>query len=311
MGSRIQYNQSMSNFPHLSGVFAAALTPLTQEFAPDLEAIPLLLAFLAKRGCHGALLLGTTGEGPSYSPEERKAILEAAVLVRQVHPGFKLLAGTGTPSLDETIKLTRAAFDLGIDAVVVLPPYYFKKVPDEGLFNWFSQVIQKGLPSDGQILAYHIPAVSGVPVSLDLLEQLECAYPDRFVGLKDSSGDPQHALDLGNRFGKRMIVLNGNDRLFSLALQSGAAGCITAMANLFSPDLRRVWDAHQNGSPDELTQQRLSAARQVMDRFPPAPPLLKSLLAAQGHFPLWAVRPPLIPASAENVEIAVEELSRI
>jgi 4-hydroxy-tetrahydrodipicolinate synthase len=92
--------------------------------------VPRLLDFLARRGCHGALLLGTTGEGPSFAPEERIAIFRAALEVQQTQPAFRLLAGTGTPSLEETIILTRAAFDLGMDGVVVLPPYYFRKITD-------------------------------------------------------------------------------------------------------------------------------------------------------------------------------------
>jgi 4-hydroxy-tetrahydrodipicolinate synthase len=106
----------------LSGVYAAAVTPLKPDFSPDADAIPHLLGFLAGRGCHGALMLGTTGEGPSFSPAERDGIWRAAMRVRQEHPDFRLLAGTGTPSLTETIDLTRLAFELGFDGVVTLPP---------------------------------------------------------------------------------------------------------------------------------------------------------------------------------------------
>ena len=99
----------------LAGVFAAAVTPMKTDFSPDLDAIPPLLDFLANRGCNGVLLLGTTGEGPSFSPEERAEICRSALQIRQDHPCCKLLAGTGTPSLTETISLTRTAFDLGFD----------------------------------------------------------------------------------------------------------------------------------------------------------------------------------------------------
>src|SRR5512143_3179954 len=100
----------------LAGVYAAAVTPLKADFSPDVDAIPPFLSFLAGRGCHGALILGTTGEGPSFSPAERETIWRAAVKVRQQHPEFRLLAGTGTPSLTETIDLTRMAFDIVFDA---------------------------------------------------------------------------------------------------------------------------------------------------------------------------------------------------
>lgn len=291
----------------LTGVFAAALTPLEPDFSPALDDIPQLLAFLAQRGCHGALLLGTTGEGPSFAPRERAEILQAAKRVREEHPDFRLLAGTGTPSLQETIELTRSAFDLGFDGVVVLPPYYYRNATQEGLFAWFSQVLLHAVPDGGALLAYHIPAVSGVNLSLDLLARLRDSYPDRFAGLKDSSADPEHARSLGERFGKDLAVLNGNDPLFSLALQNQAAGCITALANLYSPELRLIWEAHQVNEAAPDAQARLLAARATLDRYPPAPPLLKSVLARTTGFRRWAVRPPLLPLPVDLEEQAVAE----
>src|SRR5688572_29579947 len=118
----------------LAGVHAAAVTPLTHDGTPDLDGLVDLLRHLAGRGCHGALILGTTGEGPSFATHERLEICRAALHVRETHPTFHLLAGTGTPSLEETVFLTRSAFDLGFDAAVVLPPYFFRSVPDAGLF---------------------------------------------------------------------------------------------------------------------------------------------------------------------------------
>ena len=146
----------MSSNHVLSGVYAAAVTPLKPDGTLDSEALPKYLGFLAKRGCHGVLLLGTTGEGPSFSAAERLDLLRAAMRARQQHPGLRILAGTGTPSLEETASLTRAAFDLGVDGVVVLPPYYFKKVSDDGLFDWYRQVIVRAVPAGGYLLAYHI-----------------------------------------------------------------------------------------------------------------------------------------------------------
>jgi 4-hydroxy-tetrahydrodipicolinate synthase len=288
------------SLPALHGVFAAAVTPLTTDLQPDLDALPRLLDFLAGRGCHGALLLGTTGEGTSFAPDERRAIFSAGLQVRQSHPDFRLLAGTGTPSLEETVQLTRTAFDMGFNGVVVLPPYYYKKITDDGLFQWYSQVILRAVPSGGALFGYHFPGVSGGGLSLDLLSRLKDAYPEQFAGIKDSSGDPEHAAQLGLRFRQDFLVLTGSDRLFSHALQHGAGGCITALANLFSPDLRQVWDAYWAGQPDPAAQARLDAGRAITDRFPPAPPLLKALLARRHAFPRWAVRPPLLPLSPET-----------
>jgi len=293
---------------NLAGVYAAALTPLNADFSPDLEAIPPLLAFYAQRGCHGALLLGTTGEGPSFAPEERTAIYRAALRVRQEFPDFRLMAGTGTPSLEETTSLTRAAFDLGFDAVVVLPPYYFRKATDEGLLAWFNKIMENAIPSEGALLGYHIPGVSGVPLSLDLLSRLKDAHPQRFSGIKDSSGDPQHAEQLAARFGNELTVLTGNDRLLSFAMQNQAAGCITAMANLFSPSLRIVWDAHQRGDDDLNTQAQLDAWRTVLESYQPYATSLKKLMHRMHGFPEWPVRPPLLPLPNGLAEKALEEL---
>lgn len=289
----------MSEFHHLAGVYAAAVTPLKPDFSPDPAVLPTLLEFLAQRGCHGVVLFGTTGEGPSFAPSERLEMFRAALEIRQAHPSFRLLLGTGTPSLEETVDLTRAAFDLGADGVVVLPPYYFRKVSDEGLLAWFGQVIQRAVPSGGALFGYHIPPITGVALSLELLAHLKDAFPDRFAGIKDSSADAEHARNLGERFGADLLILNGTDRLFSLALQAGASGCITALGNLFSPDLRQVWDAHLRGETDEAAQARLNAARAVSESYPPAPPLLKMLLARWHGLPRWTVRPPLLPMSGE------------
>jgi len=296
------------NFQHLGGVYAAALTPLQENFSPDLEAISEYLTFLAQRGCHGALILGTTGEGPSFAAHERIAIFRAALAVRDQFPNFKLLAGTGTPSLEESAALTQGAFDLGYDGVVTLPPYYFRNASEEGLFAWFSEIIRRAVPDGGAFLGYHFPNASGVPLSINLISRLKDTFPRQFAGLKDSSGDPAHARRLGKLFGDDLLILTGNDRLFSTALDSGFSGCITAMANLRSPDLRAVWDAHKNSEDKTIPQERLNAARSVMDQYAPFASSIKALLPRFHDFSRWALRPPLMPLSNELTEKFVNEL---
>jgi len=291
----------------LGGVYAAALTPLKADFSPDLDAIPPLLAFYAQRGCHGTLLMGTTGEGPSFAPEERTAIFRAALRVREEYPNFRLMAGTGTPSLEESVSLTRNAFDLGFDAVVVLPPYYFRKASNEGLFAWFTKIFESAVPTDGALFGYHIPQVAGVGLSFELLAKLKDSFPRRFYGIKDSTGDPNHAEQLGSRFGNDLTVLTGNDRLLSFAMENKAAGCITAMANLFSPSLRKVWEAYQNGEEDHETQTQLDAWRSVLDNYSPYARVLKKLMHRMHNFPEWPLRPPLLPLSDEVAQKAFDE----
>jgi 4-hydroxy-tetrahydrodipicolinate synthase len=292
----------------LAGVYAAAVTPLRANFSPDLEAIPPLLDFLAKRGCHGALMLGTTGEGPSFSPDERLGIFRAALEVRTVHSGFRLLAGTGTPSLTETVALTRTAFDLGYDGVVVLPPYYFKKVTEAGLFAYFSELIRRALPGDGQLFIYHIPSLTGVELSLSWLQRFKESFPRQFVGLKDSSHLADFARKLGDSFGEDLAVFTGTDSFLHLALESHAAGCITAPANLISPSLRHVWDTFLAGEDATRLQEHVIAIRHILEKYPPFPPILKALLARQHELPLWPVRPPLVPVGMEITEQAAAEM---
>jgi 4-hydroxy-tetrahydrodipicolinate synthase len=293
----------------LSGVYAAAVTPLRPDSSPDLDAIAPFLAFLAGRGCHGALLLGTTGEGPSFSPTEREAIWRAAVQVRQAHPAFRLLAGTGTPSLTETIELTRLAFDLGFDSVVTLPPYYFRKATDDGLLQWFRQLIHRAVPSDGSLLGYHFPGVAGLGFSLDLLGSLKDEFPTQFEGIKDSSHDRDFAAALGARFGTDLTVLNGTDSDLTFALEHEAAGCITAPANLISPSLRQIFDVFRDGNSTSEIQSRVTSARHALEAFSPFPASLKALLHRLFGLPRWAVRPPLVEISEADEDRAVMMLS--
>jgi 4-hydroxy-tetrahydrodipicolinate synthase len=291
----------------IQGVFAAIVTPIKSDFSPDMDGLPDLVEFLANRGCHGLLVLGTTGEGPSFSIEERLLVYESASLARQYFPDLLLLAGTGTPSLEDTIHLTKSVFNLGFDGVVVLPPYYFRKATDDGLFAWYSQVIQKSVPLDGALFGYHIPPISGVGLSLELLSRLKDTFPDQFKGIKDSSADVDWAHALGSRFGDDLVVLTGNDRLFSEALNSHASGCITAMANILSPLHRLVWDSFQTGSVDNISQEKLNQARAVLDRHPPMPTILKLLLSQIYGFPSWKVKPPLMQFDSMLEEIVHAE----
>jgi 4-hydroxy-tetrahydrodipicolinate synthase len=292
----------------LAGVYAAAVTPLREpDSSFDLDSLPVLLKFLASRGCHGVVLFGTTGEGPSFSPTEREVFLRAACEVRELMPGFRLLAGTGTPSLSETIDLTKLAFDLGFDGALVVPPYYFRKATDEGLFRWFCEVIQKAVPSDGYLLGYHFPHVAGIGFSIALLARLKEAFPTQFAGIKDSSHDSDLARELGERFGSDLVVLSGTDSYMQLAMQNKAAGCITAPANLISPDLREIWDLMNEGRDSTEVQSRVKKQRDILEKYPPFPPTLKALLHRLHGLPRWSVRPPLESISDEMEERAVQE----
>jgi 4-hydroxy-tetrahydrodipicolinate synthase len=294
----------------LAGVYAAAVTPLRDE-SLDLDAVPRLMTFLASRGCHGSVLFGTTGEGPSFSPTERERLMRAACEARKSMPGFRLIAGTGTPSLSETIDLTKLAFDLGYEGVLVVPPYYFRTATDNGLFAWFSELIKKAVPAAGYLLGYHFPKVAGIGFSMELLARLKEAFPTQFAGIKDSSHDADLARNLGEKFGSDLVVLTGTDSYLELAMQNKAAGCITAPANVLSPDLRDLWDSINNGKDSSEARARVKRQRDILDKYPPFPPTLKALLHRLHGFPRWSVRAPLESISQELEEQVVQEFEAL
>jgi len=297
----------------LAGVYAAAVTPLRETHGStlDLESVPVLLSFLASRGCHGAVLFGTTGEGPSFSPSEREALMRTASAHRHQLPGFRLIAGIGTPSLSETIDLTKLAFDLGYDAALALPPYYFRKATDDGLFNWFSELVKKAVPSDKYLLGYHFPNVAGIGFSIELLARLKAAFPTQFAGIKDSSHDADLARYLGEKFGYDLVVLTGTDSYVQLAMQNKAAGCITAPANIISPDLRAVWDLIREGKDASGAQAHVTELREILDKYPPFPPTLKAMLHRLHGLPRWHVKPPLEDMTDLMAEQLANELAQI
>lgn len=297
----------------LRGVFAAAVTPLDTQHKPDPAELPTLLNHLARRGCQGALLFGTTGEGPSFSIAERVGYIREAVRYRHsALPDFKILVGTGFPSLDDTITMTRQAFDLGADAVLTLPPYYFKGVSAEGLAAFFETVARAAVPEHGLMLAYHIPQVAGVGVPDDSIARLRERGIKQIVGMKDSQDDLDHTLTTTRAF-PGFAVFAGSDSILTEALAGGAAGCITALANVTSPLNRAVWDAHQRGQAAPDAQAKLTQARQIVKSLN-GPAAMKAALAELFGFPHWAVRPPLeslTPTQAHKLAAELADIVRV
>ncbi len=304
---------STSPLPALHGVFAAAVTPLTAEAQPDLAAVPRLLEFLDSRGCHGALLLGTTGEGPAFSVSERLALVCEALRWRaSAQPRFKVLAGTGCASLADTIALTRGVFDLGVDGVVTLPAFYYKGVSPEGIAAYFEQVVTQAVPEDGRLLVYHIPQVSGVGIPAEALSRLRERFPRQVWGMKDSQDDWPHTHGLLKQF-SGFGIFTGSDTLMTATLAAGGVGSITALANVLSPLNRAVWDAWQQGGAAHAAreaQARLNRARQSVKGLS-GPSAMKAALAGLFGFPDWGVRPPLERLSPPQREALCASLSEL
>jgi 4-hydroxy-tetrahydrodipicolinate synthase len=284
---------------HPRGVFCASLTPLDAELAPDHARFVAHSRYLLNEGCDGIALLGTTGEANSFSVGERTALLEAAV--RNGIAPSRLLPGTGVAALSDTIALTRHALSVGVDTVVMLPPFYYKGVSDDGVYASYSEVVQRIGDARLRIVLYHIPQMSMQPISHALIERLRAAYPPIFVGIKDSSGDFANMTAMVERF-PGFSVLTGADPLLLPLLRKGGAGCITATSNLVARDLAYVYRHFRDRDDDAAlaaAQARVVKARELVSRFPQMPSLKAIVSERTGHAGWQRFRPPLesLPAS--------------
>ncbi len=281
----------------ITGVYSAAATPLNADGSPDLGLFTEHCQRLLSEGCHGVALLGTTGEANSFSSSERKAILEAAL--KAGIPADKLLPGTGVVAIQETVDLTKHALSLGVTKVVMLPPFYYKGVSDDGLFTAYSQILEKISDSKLQVILYHIPQVSGVPLSVPLIGRLIEAFPDTVVGIKESAGDFNNMQAIIAAY-PGFSVLAGADPLLLPLLKAGGAGCITATSNLVAGSLRTVYDkVHDESGAEavETAQARINAYRTLSNSYVQIP-TIKAMVGLKTGNPAWKrTRAPLMPIS--------------
>jgi len=278
---------------HPHGVFSAALTPLDAELTPDHARFVEHCRYLLDEGCDGIALLGTTGEANSFSVAERTALLEA-VVAAGIAPQ-RLLPGTGVAALTETIALTRHALSVGVDTVVMLPPFYYKNVSDDGIYASYSEVVQRIGDARLKVVLYHYPQMSAQPISHALIERLRKTYPAVFTGIKDSSGDFANMTAMVERF-PGFAVLGGADPLMLPLLRKGGAGCITATSNLVARSLAYVYK-HSRDSDDDaalkVAQARIVKARELVSRFPQMASLKALVAERTGHSGWQRLRPPL------------------
>lgn len=290
----------MAKPPILKGVFAAALTPLKDDLTPDDALVVAHCRWLLGRGCHGIAILGTTGEANSLCMKERIRVMEA-VVEAGIDPKC-LLPGTGCCALTDSVIQTTRAVELGVGGVLMLPPFYYKGVSDDGVFASYAEVIERVGSDALRIYLYHFPAMSQVPLSVALVERLVRAYPDTVVGVKDSSGDVDYLRALKSAV-PNFAVFSGRDDRVQAFLQGGGAGCITGMANVASPVLRALYDG------DAAAHDKASALRRA---FAPHSliPALKALMAQATGYQGWAtVRPPLTVLTDEAVAILMADLA--
>jgi 4-hydroxy-tetrahydrodipicolinate synthase len=276
----------------LKGVLAAVLTPMDEDLNPDHQAFVAHCHRLLAAGCHGLSVFGTTGEANSLSVEERLATLQA--LVESGVPPEKLLPGTGSCALTDTVRLSQTALEAGTAGALVLPPFYYKGVGDDGLFRFFAEVVERIGDDRLRLYLYHIPQMTGVDLGLPLISRLIDAYPGVVVGTKDSSGDRERIMTLCREF-PGFSVLAGTETLLLETLRSGGEGCISATVNVTSRLARRVHDAHTAGDADDARalQEHLTQLRASIEAYPVIP-ALKQLMARLTGDEQWRnIRPPL------------------
>jgi len=269
----------------LSGVIAAIATPVQQDGAPDHARATKLARFLLDNGCDALNVLGTTGEATSFSLEERKGVMSAYKAAGL--PMERLMVGTGAAATADAIALTRHAAELGFAGALVLPPFYYKGVPDDGLVAYIEQLVQASTGNPIPLYLYHFPAMSGLPWHVALIKRLLEKFGPRIVGLKDSSGDMAYARSAA-AISKDFSVFPSTEAALLEARQGVFAGCISATANLNADLCARAWrDGDTVALESAVAIRKLFEGKQLVSG-------VKALLAHIHDDPEMArVKPPL------------------
>lgn len=274
----------------VAGVFAAVPTPFLQNDEPDFKLFMEHCDWVIDQGCDGLNVLGSTGEANSQSGKARADIMRT---VSESSLGrAALMVGTGTPSLADTIELTRLAADLNFDAALIVPPYYYAPVSDDGLFNYFSRVVESVKDSDIGIYLYNFPQMTGLTFSTEFVARLLEAFPSHVRGMKDSSGDLEYTNNMAATFAGAFDVFPGSEAPLVDAAKFAYAGCISASVNATVAQAARVWRERGSVTEQEITELReLRVAIQSV----PIVAAAKSLTAMRTGKDRWRrMLPPLI-----------------
>src|SRR6516164_3870359 len=290
-----------------SGVLVPVLTPFTPSGEPDAGRFVAFCRWLLDQGADGLAIFGTTSEANSMSAGERMDLLDR--LVAAGLPPSKLMPGAGACSITEAATLIRHAVGHGCGGVLLLPPFYYKGVSDDGIFAFVSAVIDKVASAALRIYLYHIPPVAQVGYSLDLVARLIKAYPETVVGLKDSSGDWNNTAALLERC-PGFAVFPGSEVFLLDGLRKGAVGCITASGNVNVPGIKKVYD-NWRGPQAEALQAEITTLRKALQAYPMVP-ALKRVVAHYHNDPNWAaVRPPLVPLGPAQSAALIAALGKL
>ncbi|QEM81236.1 dihydrodipicolinate synthase family protein [Halomonas binhaiensis] len=294
---------------HAAGkVWAPVITPFDADLAVDAGRLVAHAQWLTEQGV-GLAVFGTNSEANSMSVAEKQALLTALVEA-SIH-GNQLMPGTGLCAIPDTVTLTRHALSCGCAGVLMLPPFYYKGVSDEGLFRYYAEVIERVADERLRIYLYHIPQVTKVPLSLDLIARLRASFPGVIAGIKDSGGDWSHTQALIQRFSsEEFAVYAGSERFLLDTLRAGGAGCISATANV-NPAAIVALAGNWQADDADLQQQRLNALRDCFEGYPVIP-AMKAATAYYSSSDAWRrVRPPLLELNDEARDELVEQLKTL
>ncbi len=272
-----------------TGIWPPAATPFREDLSIDTERYLAFCHELLRDGAHGLAVLGTTSEANSLDFTERKELLEK-LIASGINPS-QLLPGTGAASFGDAVKLTAHAAELGVKGSLLLPPFYYKGVADEGLFEFVSEVIARVNSQRLRLYLYNFPQQTGLVWSPELIAKLRAAFPDVIVGIKDSSGDAKYLNTLLEKF-PGFAIFPSSESLMVDALGKGAAGCISATANTHVKEIRALYDGWQTADAAAMNK-RASAIRSLIASFPLIA-AVKATLADQHKHKGWhRLRPPL------------------
>jgi 4-hydroxy-tetrahydrodipicolinate synthase len=280
----------------IRGVLAPVLTPFTSDLRPDTHRFVEHARWLTNSGA-GLAIFGTNSEAASLTVEERIELTDA--LLAAGIPAGKMMPGTGNCALGDTVRLTTHAVRNGAAGVLMLPPFYYKGVSDDGLFAYFSEAIERVGDERLAVYLYHIPQVSGVPINIGLIERLLKRYPSTIAGAKDSSGNWHNTEQMIQLFaGDGFDVFPASEALLSQALAIGGAGCISATVNINPAAIHALYAAAANER--EVLQARADAVRHIVQAMAMIPAMKFVLSEFTGHRSWSVVRPPLVALQVDE-----------
>jgi 4-hydroxy-tetrahydrodipicolinate synthase len=293
----------------IRGVLAPVITPFGADLSPDKKRFIAHCQWLLSQNC-GLAVFGTNSEANSLAVEERSMLLDE--LVAAGVDTSRMIVGTGCCSITETVKLTAQAVKHGCAGVLMLPPFYYKGVSEEGLYRYFSEVVQRVGDPRLRIYLYHIPPVAMVGITTGLVERLLKSYPNAIAGMKDSSGDWNNTrifLDAFVQSGFDVFV--GSESFLLANMRNGGAGAISATANVNPAPIHKLYAEWKKTDADDQ-QAKLNVVRDAFGKKYPLISALKQGIAIYANDPAWAkVRPPLIELTAEQAKTLAAELKTI